>query len=183
MFSPVIFSKRFFLFTAVFGLVYFCLNIYALNYRLVYQTLWGNYPTVYKLNILSVLLDGARSSLSEINLITLILVSILTGANLYMLIKRIVYLHKIRKLTAEVKQESEVQSRWGILAAIGSFLGFVGSGCASCSLPILAYLGLSGSLAYLPFKGAEIPIVALAFLAISFVILIRSHLTESACRV
>lgn len=182
MVHSAIFSKKFFIFSLIFGLSYFALNIYVLNYRLVTQTVWGNYPAVYKFNILQVLLEGAGSSMSDINLIVLILISTLTGANLYMLIKRIIYLHHVRKSSAIERKEGGVQSRWGIVATVGSFLGFVGSGCAGCSLPIMAYLGLSGSLAYLPFRGSEIPFVALVFLVVSFVVLVRSHLTEQACK-
>lgn len=80
----------------------------------------------------------------------------------------------------------EIGSKRNILGTLfiaggGSLLALVGSGCASCGLPLLALIGLSGAVAYLPFGGMEISLLALGLLVVSIVILVRSFQIAEAC--
>ncbi len=178
-----IFSKKFFLWTSIFALAYFLVNIYVLNFRLVVQTLLGNYPSVYKTNLFIALLEGAFSAFSVYSLVTLSLISILTGVNLYLIIKRVRYIHNLRKINKQLEAEKRRDNIWEILVGLGSMMGIISSGCASCSLPILALAGFSGSLVYLPFRGEELPIVSLILLVATLVLMLRSTITLKACQV
>ena len=156
MFLSVL-TKRFFILSASSSILYFLLSIYLTNPTLITDTVLGNYSLIYKEHIISGLLQGLTTSISSLNLILLISISILTGLNLALLSGR---MHLLQKKS-------------GHLLAGGSILGTITGGCASCGLPILGALGLTGSLAYLPFKGLEISALALILLAISFFVLLK----------
>ncbi|MCL4365639.1 hypothetical protein M1437_00215 [Patescibacteria group bacterium] len=64
-----------------------------------------------------------------------------------------------------------------------SILGIAGSGCAACGLPVLAFLGVGGSVAYLPFKGNEISTIAIVMLAIPLYLIIRSENLKQTCAI
>ena len=70
---------------------------------------------------------------------------------------------------------------WAI--GVSSTVGVVGSGCASCGLPILALLGLGGAAAYLPFQGAELSLVAIILLAVSLYVLVKGQVRQTHCAV
>jgi hypothetical protein len=63
-----------------------------------------------------------------------------------------------------------------------SVLGIVGSGCAACGLPVLALLGLSGSVAYLPFQGTELSIISVVMLSISLYLMVKSNSQSKVCQ-
>lgn len=63
-----------------------------------------------------------------------------------------------------------------------TLIGIVGSGCASCGLPILALLGLSGSVAYLPFRGIELSYISVMLLLFSLYHLIKAN-NKNECEI
>jgi len=69
-----------------------------------------------------------------------------------------------------------------IMVGGSSMLAIVGSGCAACGLPILALLGLSGSLVYLPGHGTELSVIAVLLLLTTFYYMIKSYPTEQVCK-
>ena len=64
-----------------------------------------------------------------------------------------------------------------------SLLGIIGSGCASCGLPILAFLGLSGAIFYLPFQGLELSVLAIILLSVSLYSLTKQNAKQEVCAV
>jgi hypothetical protein len=64
-----------------------------------------------------------------------------------------------------------------------SLLGIATSGCAACGLPLLAVLGLSGSVAYLPWHGTELSLLAVALLAVSFALSLRAYSKALSCNI
>lgn len=152
---------------AVISALYIFLVIYLMNFKLVVETLTGNFSLNYKATLLISLLGGMWTAMTGFGLATLITTAILTGINLTLVLGRFSFLYSSGNLH---------------LSLGGSFLGFIGSGCATCGLPILSLLGLSGSLIYFPLRGAEVSVLAIILLGISFYFLVRNN-ERQVCRV
>ena len=164
-----ILSKKFIVVTAIIAITYVMATIYLMNAGLVKDAFFGSHSLSYKWNLLIALLAGMWTAMSRLSLILLVLVAILTGANLSLIAQR---LQKLRSLG-------------GMRFMVGgsSLLGIVGSGCASCGLPILAFLGVSGAIAYLPFQGIELSVLAIILLSLSLYFLLKSQNREKVCTV
>ncbi|NCO88589.1 hypothetical protein AUK04_00030 [Candidatus Roizmanbacteria bacterium CG2_30_33_16] len=160
-----LFSKRFIVPTLVIAFFYIILITYSMNIRILKDTLFGDYNVIYKFKILFTLLQGMWTAMSSFGLTILFLIALLTGANLTLLFNKMSVLKNYKSLR--------------LVVGSNSLFGIVGSGCASCGLPILSFLGLSGSVMYLPFHGAELSYISLIFLAISFYLLVKN--TNQAC--
>ena len=151
----------------IIAMLYVVTVIYLMNASLVKDALFGVHSLEYRWNILIALLVGMRTAMSGLSLLLLIIVAILTGLNLMLTFER---LRSIR---------SSGKMHWAIGGS--SILGIVGSGCASCGLPILALLGLGGAAVYLPFQGVELSLVAIALLSVSLHVLIRGRAERTLC--
>ncbi len=160
-----LFSKRFIIPTFAIAFLYVILITYSMNVRILKDTLFGDYNAVYKLRLLFSLLQGMWTAMSGLGLTILFLIALLTGANLTLLFSKMSLLKNNKKLR--------------LVVGGNSLLGIVGSGCAACGLPVLSLLGLSGSVIYLPFRGAEISYISLILLTVSFYLLIKN--SNQAC--
>lgn len=147
---------------------YIIVTTYLMNFSLVRNTIVGNYPLEYKGRLLLALAQGMWTAMTKQALSLLFVTALLTGVNLSLLVNRL----------------KELKRRGNIRFVVGgsSLLGIVGSGCAACGLPILALVGLSGSLAYLPFRGSELSYLAVMLLLLSFIILIRTN-NDQSCKI
>lgn len=141
--------------------LYLLIITLLMNSSLAVDTLIGSHSLSYKIQITTSLIQGMWTSMSASALAILILTALLTGANLTLLFEKISFLKKFDKLQ--------------LVVGGNSLLGIAGSGCVTCGLPILSLLGLSGSLVYLPFRGAEISYLSLILLSISLFLLIKSR--------
>lgn len=153
--------------TLVIAGLYLLLITSLMNGSLVVDTLVGGYGLGYILRILLSLIQGMWTSMSPSALALLILIAVLTGANLSLLFEKIRVLRKFDKLQ--------------VVVGGNSLLGIVGSGCVACGLPVLSLLGQGGSLIYLPYRGAEISYLSLILLSISLLMVIKSR--NQACLV
>lgn len=164
-----IWSKKVIIPTVVIAALYVVATIYLMNVGLVKDTIFGYHSLSYKWDLLIALLAGMWTVMSGLSLFLLIVVAVLTGAN----------------LTLAIQQLQTIRASGKIRLAVGgsSFLGIVGSGCASCGLPILAFLGLSGAVFYLPFQGIEISVLAIILLSFSFYILIKQRVKQAVCEI
>lgn len=158
-----LFSVRFFLLTSLISFGYLFLNVYLTNSQVINQAFLQNFSLTYKFNLISSLFVGLYTATSLTSFLFLILISLLTGINLTLALGRVNF----------------AKNRMHF-AVGGSFLGGMGSGCASCGLPLLGVLGLSGSVTYLPLRGLEFSIVSLSLLVISFFVLLR---TPKECKI
>ena len=147
--------------------LYVIATIYLMNASLVKDALFGAHSLVYKWKLLVVLLEGMWTAMSRLSLALLIAASILTGVNLTLVVQR------LKTIRASGKMSFVVGG--------SSLLGIVGSGCASCGLPILAFLGLSGAIFYLPFRGLELSALAIILLSISLYSLIKQSVKQAIC--
>lgn len=161
-------SRQFIIPATSITVIYVLLVTYLMNFALTKDTLLGNYPLSYKWNILAGLLQGLTTSMTTFALVLLILTAVLTGINLTLVVLRLKALRSDGKLH--------------VMVGGSSLLAIVGSGCAMCGLPILALLGLSGSLIYLPWHGTELSIVAVLLLFITLYFMLKLYPAEQVCK-
>ncbi len=162
-------SKQFIIPALVIAILYVLLLTYLMNFQLTKDTLLGNYPISYKWNILVALFQGLGTSMTKFSLFLLILAGLLTGINLTLVTLR------LRAMRGDGKLH--------VMVGGSSLLAIVGSGCAMCGLPILALLGLSGSLIYLPFHGTEISVIAVVLLLMTLYFMTISYPTSQVCKI
>lgn len=164
-----VWSKKIIVLIAIIAVLYVVATIYLMNAGLVKDTVFGSHSLSYKWNLLIALLAGMWTVMSRISLFLLIIVAVLTGANLTFAIQRL----------------QTIRASGKIRLAVGgsSLLGIVGSGCASCGLPVLAFLGFSGAIFYLPFRGLELSVLAIILLSFSLYILIKQRTKQAVCEI
>ncbi len=160
-----LFSKRFVIPTLTITFLYVILIIYSMNVRILRDTLFGDYDTLYKLRLLFSLLQGMWTAMSGSGLVMLFLIALLTGANLTLLFSKIKMLKNSKRLR--------------LVVGGNSLFGIVGSGCAACGLPILSLLGLGGSVMYLPLRGVELSYISFILLSVSLYLLLKN--SNQAC--
>lgn len=165
----ILLSPKFLLSAFVIAILYVVFATYLMNAGLVQQTIFGSFSFNYKVSLLFALLAGMWTAMSGSALILLFMTAILTGANLTLLARQIKALRTAQNLH--------------FVAGGNTLLGLVGSGCTACGLPILSIFGLSGSIIYLPFRGAEISYLAVILLSISFYLLLRSVFEKEYCAI
>ncbi len=154
-------------FSLITAITYILLTIYITNNRLINDTVLGQYPLSYKVNILWLLFVSLPETTSSLNLLLLITTALLTGLTIVLVIKRINTMKKVGGISG--------------LTFSGSSIGVIGSGCAACGLPILGVLGIASSAAYLPLHGTEIAIFSVVILSISLCVLLRNSKIQEKC--
>lgn len=154
-------NRNFFIGTLILAVLYLLLNVYFTNYSLINQTFLGDFDLNYKFNITVSLIQGLATAMSGMSLGVLVMIAVLSGANLML---------AYRSLRSNLAQRGTHMA-----FGFGTIIGTAGSGCASCGLPLLGLLGISGSVGYLPFKGAEVSLIALGLLVFSFIILLKQQ--------
>lgn len=149
------------------AILYVIATIYLMNAALVKDTIVGDHSFAYRWNLLIALLGGIQTAMTGVGFTLLIITALLTGATLV--------------LTAE--RFRTIRDSGGAHLVVGgsSLIGIVGSGCASCGIPLLALFGLSGAIAYLPFQGTEISVIAVILLLVSLYVLLKDSPRIAAC--
>ena len=150
------------------SLAYLIIVTFLMNSSLMTATLLGSYSLDYKFKIFTSLLYGMWTSMSGIGFTLLIATAILTGINLSLLGKKLKNLKK--------------QGNLKLVVGGSTLLGIIGSGCASCGLPVIALLGLSGSIAYLPLGGMELSYLSVILLLFSLYHLIKAN-NKNECEI
>ena len=150
------------------SVTYLVLSVYSINFDLVKNTLFGNSPFMYKINLLLGLLGGLRTNTTSFGLVILVATSLLVGLNLILLIKKYRF----------VKNSGNLH----LVVGGSSLVSIAGTGCVSCGVPVLGLLGLSGTVSGLPFKGLELSILSLGLLLISLIILVR-NINKQYCEI
>ena len=161
-------SKKFIVPALSIAFGYVLLVTYLMNFQLTKDTIFGSYPISYKWNILLALLEGLGTSMTKFSLFLLILAAFLTGINLTLVALRLKALRSNGKLH--------------VMVGGSSIVAIVASGCAACGLPVLALLGLSGSLIFLPWHGTELSVIALIMLIITLYFMLLSYPAEQVCK-
>jgi hypothetical protein len=160
-------TKKAALSTLIIVVIYVVITILMMNGELVKQTLFSNFPLDYKYNLLMALITGVSTSMTGLGIFLLLLTAILTGLNITLLSQKLSQLRTSGKMH--------------LIVGGGSFIGIAGSGCATCGLPILSFLGLAGSVTFLPFHGTELSIFAIGMLLLSLFFMIKNSTKNNLC--
>lgn len=167
--KEILLERKTWLPSIVIAIAYVVAAIYLMNFSLVKNTVIGDYPFTYKYTLLVALLGGMWTAMTKTSLLLLVLAALLTGISFTLVTRRLLLMKSLGRLE--------------IVAGGSSLLGIATSGCAVCGLPLLAVLGLSGSLAYLPWRGTELSLLAVGLLAVSFVLTLKAYRKAVACKV
>lgn len=160
-------SAKVIILTLGIAFLYVTATIYLMNAGLVKDTVFGAHALAYKRDLLLALLLGMWTAMSTWSLILLMAVGLLTGANLTLTAKR------LRTLRFSGKTHLAVGG--------SSLLGMIGSGCASCGLPLLTFFSLGSAAASLPFRGVELSVLAVMLLSLSLYVLLKDRKKQVAC--
>lgn len=154
----------------IFSLIYFSFAVFLLNYKLVLESILGNYSLNFKFNILLELLIGSYSAFNTIDFYLLVVTSFLVGLNILFIIKT------LRSLkTSHLKLSFAVGG--------STVLGIIVAGCSSCGFSILSLLGLAGALSFIPFGGLGLHIIVICLLFFSFFYSINTYHRRVVCKI
>lgn len=151
----------------IIAIVYLLVTVFLMNFALAKDTLFGNYPLIYKWRISFDLITGMWTSMTHRTLFLLIIVVLLSGFNLKLVFQKASLLRHAKSLR--------------FVSGGATLLGIAGAGCASCGLPILSLLGISVS--FLPFRGEGFLFIATVLLTISVYFLLKSNAQAVSCDV
>lgn len=142
----------------IIALFYITLITLLMNTSLVGNTFLGSYGFLYKIKIVTGLIRGMWISMSGIGFFLLIITAVLTGLNLSLLLQRV--------------KNLKSQGNLRLIVGGSSIIGVISSGCAACGLPILTFLGLAGSVAFMPLRGMELSYLSVLMLSYSLYLLV-----------
>ncbi len=158
-------TRQTLLFIFLITLSYLLVLAYARNIVIINETIFEQSPIQYKLQLFFALTIGLWTTMGAVGFITMVITGMLIGINFAV----------VRSRMKQIKQSGKVR----IVAGGSSLLSIAGGGCASCGLPVLSLLGLSGSVAFLPFKGAELPYISIIMLSGSLFYLLKQKSTQA----
>ncbi len=161
--------KSFLIPTLLIAVIYLILVAFLMNLGLVQDTIFGEHTIQYRINLLLALILGLGTTMTGLGLSILLLISLLTGANITLITKRLKNLKAAGNLH--------------MVVGGSSLLGIVGSGCATCGLPVLSVLGITGSFSSLPFRGEEFTYISVFLLLISLYFMIKSNYQAKVCEI
>ncbi|HIH11581.1 TPA: hypothetical protein HA241_05290 [Candidatus Woesearchaeota archaeon] len=153
------YSKPFsFLITVIVAVIIFAFNILIYNYSII--------ATTFSWKLVLFLLGGVTASRGIVATAILTLISILTGV----VVAQTVYI---------LRRQREWNAGVGTSSIIASIIAPT---CAPCALSLFGILGIGGFLTILPFKGAELSILAIIVL-IGSVTYLSKKITTKICPV
>lgn len=120
-----------FSFSLVIAALYLLIQIYALNYRLVGQTLSGTFPFSYKFHVLTNLIQGYFVMFPPLEVFINLVTAVLVGFNLMLIIA----------LAQKMKNSGNMKLTVGGTG----LLTLAGAGCPTCGVTVLSFLGPSSS--------------------------------------
>ncbi len=148
--------------------LYLTLAAYIMNYRLVLNTISGDFPLSYKFSILSSLFLGLKSALSAFDFYLLLLTSLLFGFNLILILK-----------TIEMIKSSSHRAK--LILGGGSILTIASAGCTTCGLSLISVLGAGASLTFLRFEGKFIYLFSISLLVLSIIYMLKK--LQTVCKI
>ncbi len=160
-------NKKVFLFTFLFALVFVLLQIYSLNYRLINLTLFSNSPLFYKLILIWHLSIGYWKMFLLQDILFNLLTALLIGLNFSLFVLTL----------GNTKRNGALKLSFGG----GSFFALMSTGCPSCGLTLLSFLGPSVSLITLFIKTAVVQMVIISILLFSLYSQLKTYQRSLSC--
>ena len=161
----MVFGKvRFILLALCVAVLFYMVNVFLFSYKTVVSLSDSLYDAVGLLILIALHFNESITVLTFGSILTL---SVFAG----MLVSLLFFRYR--------REKRLLESKVGFVSSVGIFIGVLAPGCASCGVGLVAVLGLSGSLALLPFRGAEL--APLAALILFFTVLYVSARINAAC--
>ena len=154
---------------ALLSFLYILTLVIALNYRVSSATFLSSAPLNDKLILFFSLLGGIFTALSPLDTAITLLSALLVGINIFLMAKTLSLLHKDGKVKLSVGS--------------ATLVSLISTGCSSCGFSILSLLGLGTSLSFLPFKGMEIHMLSVVFLAFSAWYMLKKIRDNVYCKI
>lgn len=149
---------RYGIYALLIALGFYLANVAIGNVRNL-QTVYGLTGVSGTVKMLGIFVVSFANTMPRFMYAAMITLSVLTG----ILMSLLLYRYHVTTFASGASS--------GFLTGAGIFLGIVAPGCASCGLGIIALLGLSSSVAFLPFQGNEIALGAIGLLTFSTMML------------
>lgn len=167
MITKSLLNKRVFLFTLLFTLVFVLLQIYSLNYRLINITLFSNSTLFYKLTLIWHLFIGYWKMFLLQDILFNLITALLIGLNFSLFLITL----------GNTKRNGALKLSFGG----GSFIALISTGCPSCGLTLLSFLGPSVSLISLFIKTAIVQLIIIGILLFSLYSQIKTYQRSLRC--
>ena len=169
--SPLLrplFNRSVLLVTVGVGILYLFLQIYAFNARLFLQTVLDPFPLSYKLILSLELIKGYFLMFPLSQLVFSLLTALLVGLNLSLVIA----------LMQRVTRSNDLKVSFGGT----SLIALVSTGCPSCGLTALSFLGPSSGLALVILHSLVAQGVIIGILFVSIFYSLKRLEKSLACR-
>ncbi len=166
-----IFSKPSYIITTiVVAILFYLINVIITNFSNL-SNFYSAYGFKESITFFITLSLGFQKTIHQHSFITLIIISILFGVLISLILFKLKKAHKGSK-------------KAGILGTIGLFFALLAPGCAACGFGLIAILGLSSVfLAFLPFKGLEISVIAIAIMTIAIFKISKDLTNCKVCKI
>lgn len=148
---------------------YVLLATLLLNYKLLADTFTNGFPLHTQISILIALITGIFSNMHFWDSLLLIFNALFVGINVLLIGKTIFLLEHMGKVKASIGG--------------AALISLITTGCASCGLSLLSFLGLSAAVSFLPFHGLEIHIATTLILIGSGIYLLRQIHNAKYCKI
>lgn len=129
-----------------------------------------NFSFVTAFSLSSLILTSFWRTILPSSVVSILLLGFFTG----ILVSLLTYRYRTIQVSA---------GRVGVIASIGLFLGVLAPGCAVCGIGLIGILGLGSSLAFLPFKGAEVSYLGMAIIIFVIIRVSRQIANASSCEI
>jgi hypothetical protein len=155
----------------IIAVLFYLFNVFVQNWRAV-VSFSESLGFIGSFKFFWNLATGFNSTVETHSFVSLVIISLMFG----MLFSLIYY--------KAGKNVSHSSKKVGVLGGIGIALGILVPGCAACGIGLVSALGLSAAiLAFLPFKGLELSIFAIAILGISIIKISKDLTMCNSCQI
>lgn len=144
--------NNFILKSLAFSFLFIFLAVTLINYKSYISFITADYPFIPKIQILLLIFFGSFVSMAQVDVILLFGAAILFGVNLELIIRKIAFLKN--------------QTSLGLTVGVG-IISIAVTGCASCGLSIISFVGVAGVIAFLPFGGLGLYALSIGILLAS----------------
>lgn len=144
--------NNFILKSLAFSFLFIFLAVTLINYKSYISFITADYPFIPKIQILLLIFFGSFVSMAQVDVILLFVTAILFGVNLELIVRKIAFLKN--------------QTSLGLTFGVG-IISIAVTGCASCGLSIISFVGIAGIIAFLPFGGLGLYALSIGILLAS----------------
>ncbi len=163
-------TPHFFITVIFLTLFYILLQIYLFNFRLINQTILGEYLLSYKFTLLYQLVKGFYISFPPKETIFTSVVALLAGMNIALLFSSI---------TKMKKNQGSLKISFGGV----SVLALASSGCPSCGITILSILGPASGPFSLFLHNSTVQVGIISLLLFSLFTTLRQYSRTNSCEI